>query len=77
MGVRNAGAERAMRLLPVACVAAMFLAACNDGMSPATDDTPARVGFPGLGRPDLCEWGDDRGRRGERQRRAFWAVRSN
>ena len=38
-----------MRLLRVACAAAMFLAACDDGMSPTSDaeadDTPVRVGF--------------------------------
>ena len=38
-----------MRLLRVACVAAMFLAACRDGMSPVSDadadDTPVRIGF--------------------------------
>ena len=36
-----------MRMLRVACVAAMFLAACDDGMSPApdADDAPVKVGF--------------------------------
>ena len=34
-----------MRLLRVACVAAMFLAACDDGMSPASDADNVRVGF--------------------------------
>ena len=34
-----------MRLLRAVCVAAMFLGACDDGMSPASDDAPVRVGF--------------------------------
>ena len=38
-----------MKLLRVACVAALFPAACDGGMSPASDteldDTPVRIGF--------------------------------
>ncbi|MDE2772702.1 MAG: ABC transporter substrate-binding protein [Gemmatimonadota bacterium] len=38
-----------MRPLPFACVAAVFLAVCDDGSSPTShgevDDTPVRVGF--------------------------------
>ena len=68
-----------MSPLYAACVAAMFLTACDDGMSPtsgAEADSPVRVGFLSLGPSDLSPNGAMiAGGRSERPRGPVGAYR--